>query len=112
MEDRQSIEDLVAAVAGDARQGLSAIRENIPVRENDAFRQPFRAGREEDCSRRVIVDFDLRVAALRAKTFQFIEECNRWPNVFEIDDAGDAFDRLDESFEMSLFDEDARRQND
>ena len=39
MEDREGVEDFVGAVAGDAREALSAIRENVPVREHDAFRR-------------------------------------------------------------------------
>ena len=79
--------------------------------KNDALRQTFRTGGEQNSGRAVAVALNLRRATLR-KTPDLVRKGHRRAYIFEVDDARDCADCLYERLEVSLFDEDAGRQDD
>ena len=111
MEHGQGVEHFVGAVTGNAGERLRAVGQQIAMREHDALRRAFRAGREQDGGGRVGIDFDLWLAASK-HAFDFVGKGDRGADVFEIDDLGGLRNGFDQDFKMALFDEDARGEDD
>ena len=76
MEQRQHVEQLVAAAEVDARFRLRHIGEDVAVGEDDAFRRTFGAGSEQDHRRIVGLARDQRTLRL-AHAAQLVDKCDR-----------------------------------